>query len=100
MSNFLHIIFVVLANIVCWGMLVAGVVGFITFFGLWLQTRAKVATRTIQIPALVCHGVNASFRLRTAVLLARLYFYCASSPAKLLVRRVPPNPPRFLYYRR
>lgn len=29
MSNFLHIVFVVLANIVCWGMLVAGVVGFI-----------------------------------------------------------------------
>lgn len=29
MSNFLHIVFVTVANIVCWGMLVAGVVGFI-----------------------------------------------------------------------
>lgn len=39
MSNFLHIIFVVLANIVCWGMLVAGVVGFITFF--WFMVTNK-----------------------------------------------------------
>lgn len=29
MSNFLHIVFVALANIICWGMLVVGVFGFI-----------------------------------------------------------------------
>lgn len=39
MSNFLHIIFVVLANIVCWGMLIAGVVGFISF--LWFMVTNK-----------------------------------------------------------
>lgn len=41
MSNFLHIIFVVLANIVCWGMLVAGVVGFITFFWFMVTNKGK-----------------------------------------------------------
>lgn len=41
MSNFLHIIFVVLANIVCWGMLVAGVVGFISFFWFMVTNKGK-----------------------------------------------------------
>ncbi len=39
MSNFLHIIFVVLANIVCWGMLAAWIVWFISFF--WVMITDK-----------------------------------------------------------
>ncbi len=39
MSDFLHIVFVVFANLICWGMLVAGVVGFIAV--LWAIITGK-----------------------------------------------------------
>lgn len=39
MSSFLHIVFVVLANIIGWGMLIAGVIGFIWAF--WVTITGK-----------------------------------------------------------
>lgn len=41
MSSFLHIVFVVLANIIGWGMLIAGVIGFIAFIGFMISNKTK-----------------------------------------------------------
>lgn len=39
MSSFLHTIFIVLVNFIGWGMLVAGVIGFIGYF--WIMLTDK-----------------------------------------------------------
>lgn len=41
MSNLIHTIFVVLANIIGWGLLVAGVVGFLSFVGFMITDKSK-----------------------------------------------------------
>ncbi len=39
MSSFLHILFVIVANVIGWGMLVAGVIGFIGY--IWIMITDK-----------------------------------------------------------
>ena len=41
MSNILHTLFVIIANVICWGMLIAGVVGFLSFFGFMISDNSK-----------------------------------------------------------
>lgn len=48
MSNFLHIIFVILVNFIGWGMLVAGVIGFIGYF--WIMLTDKPSGRNPHNP--------------------------------------------------
>ncbi len=41
MSDFLHTIFVILANVIGWGMLIAGIVGFLSFIGFMISGKGK-----------------------------------------------------------
>lgn len=41
MSDFLHTIFVILANVIGWGMLIAGIVGFFSFIGFMISDKGN-----------------------------------------------------------
>lgn len=41
MSAFIHTLFVIIVNIIGWGMLIAGVVGFIAFIGFMISDKSK-----------------------------------------------------------
>ncbi len=41
MITFLHTVFVIIANIICWGMLIAGVVGFFAFIGFMITDKSE-----------------------------------------------------------